>query len=96
MRTNIDLLQDISTNGKFDYVVMAQDWDCSSQETLSGTIISSTFTWKFNKDDELCEGLDYDLISFGTCQQVRKIKFPISTLILLKMYIQCIVLLNSM
>ena len=71
MMSNIDSLQDISTNGKFDYVVMAQDWDCSSQKTHSSTIISSIFTWKFNKDNELCEGLDYDLTPFGTCQQVK-------------------------
>ena len=71
MRSNIDSLQDISSNGKFDYVVMAQDWDCSSKVTHSGTIISSKFTWKFNEDDELCEGLDYNLTPFGTCQQVK-------------------------
>ena len=71
MRTNIDLLQDISTNGKFDYVVMAQDWDCTNQEAQSGTIISSNFTWKFSKNDELCEGLDFPLTPFRTCQQVR-------------------------
>ena len=72
MMSNIDSLQDISTNGKFDYVVMAQDWHCSSQETQSSTLIHSTFTWKFSNDDELCEGLDYNLlIPFGTCHHVR-------------------------
>ena len=49
---------------------MAQDWDCSSEGTHSGTIIAPTFTWKFDGDDELCKGLDFPLIPFGTCQQV--------------------------
>ena len=71
MRTNIDLLQDISTNGKFDYVVMAQDWHCVSQKVQSEIAINSSFTWKFSKDDELCEGLDFPSTPFGTCQQVK-------------------------
>lgn len=71
MKSNIDSLQDISSNGKIDYVVMAQDWDCSNLKTQTSAILSSTFTWKFSKDDELYEGIFFPLTPFGTYQHVR-------------------------
>ena len=69
MRSKIDLLK--NTNGRFDHVIDVQDWDCTSQATQNETVISSTFTWKFTSNDELCEESGFDFITpLENCQQV--------------------------
>ena len=69
MRSKIDLLKD--TNGRFDHVIDAQDWDCASQTTQNETLLSSTFTWKYTTNDELCEEPDFDFSTpCENCQQV--------------------------
>ena len=69
MRSKIDLLKD--TNGRFDHVIDAQDWDCTSQATRNDRLLSSTFTWKSTTNDELCEEPDFDFLTpCENCQQV--------------------------
>ena len=69
IRSKIDLLK--NTNGRFDHVIDAQDWDCASQTTQNETLLSSTFTWKYTTNDELCEKPDFDFSTpYENCQQV--------------------------
>ena len=62
MEFNINTLQNISsTNLKFDYVIIAQDWHCYNMPGVgpNQTVWPSKFSWKYNKNDELCEGPDF-------------------------------------
>ena len=69
MRSKIDLLKD--TNGRFDHVIDAQDWDCTTQATQNETLLSSTFTWKSTTNDKLCEEPDFGFsLPREHCQQV--------------------------
>ena len=69
IRSKIDLLKD--TNGRFDHVIDALDWDCASQTIQNETLLSSTFTWKFTTNDELCEEPDFEFsTTYENCQQV--------------------------
>ena len=75
MRSKIDLLKD--TNGRFDHVIDAQDWDCTSQATQNETLLSSTFTWKFTSNYELCGDSGFGFSTpLENCQQVFSLEIP--------------------
>ena len=62
--SKIHSLRDKSRNGvfgTFDHVIMAQDFQCldQSNETNSNetdVVISSTFTFEYSENGQLCEG----------------------------------------
>ena len=80
----IHSLREKSTDGvfgKFEHVIMANDWQCfmnQSNQTNSNesndTLVYSTIKWQYNDDDKLCLGPSSDSIlspeSFRSCDQV--------------------------
>ena len=76
MESRIESLQNISTNLKFDYVIIAQDWHCERSPTGNWP---SSIAWKYNKHDELCEGPNFintlTTPPIDNCNQVCMFKF---------------------
>ena len=68
----------IGVFGKFDHVIMANDWQCflnqsnkTNSDESNETLISSTIKWEYTEGGELCAGPGADSIlsseSFRSC-----------------------------
>ena len=76
----INSLEDLQTNGtfgKFNHVIMAQDWSCFNQSQINTTkkdiVTSSTITWEYTENGTLCyvSGHVSELGMLESCEKVR-------------------------